>query len=507
MPDFKVLRGSAVISSGQASLTLTDGVDYTLESGIAGDAWFFAIANNHFTGMGRTSAGGNQNADDVTVSFTYSGNNVTLTRSGTANNCRVDWQIVQYIGASGGANEIKVRAKGELSTTAASVSVALPGSVVNSSKVVPWVAGQRTNHTGRNNWNRGLFTSEVSGGDAVFDRSATGNTGWVSYALVEFTGSAWSVGYEEFAATSTNDAVAITAVADASKTFLHATYRYAFDGGMGLDDASNRVHLEDESTIRATSTTSLVLSEKIHSVWLIENDGMSVDRYIGTMAGSGEEEVADIAITSVSDTEQVITTLSNDSTGVGVAFPRGYINHLLLNSTTLRLRQSDNGQTSRYAFEVVTLPETSGPPDLNGTGLAQESGSDVASGSGSVAYPNLSASGAPQETGSDTVTGSGVVAFPDLTAFGSPVEVGSDAASGAGSVAFPEISGSGAVQEADNDNAVGSGFVTAPLITGSGAVVEREDIAAGRGNIVFIRYRGGRSRSTAAIKRIAVGGR
>ncbi|MEM8628422.1 MAG: hypothetical protein AAGF32_10860, partial [Pseudomonadota bacterium] len=144
MPDFKVLRGSNVIPSGQTSLTLTDGVEYTLEDGIADDAWFFQIAANHFTGMGRTSGGNNQNADDVTVRVSHSGNNTTLTRVGAANDCRVDWQVVQYIGPSGGANEIKVRAKGGTSTTGATATIALPGTVANSAVVVPLITGQAT---------------------------------------------------------------------------------------------------------------------------------------------------------------------------------------------------------------------------------------------------------------------------------------------------------------------------------------------------------------------------
>ena len=81
-----VQRGSSVIPSGQTALPLTNGVDYT----VTGDDWFVQIANNHFTGMGRTASGSNQNLDDVSVRVSHSGSDTTFTRVGSANDCRVD---------------------------------------------------------------------------------------------------------------------------------------------------------------------------------------------------------------------------------------------------------------------------------------------------------------------------------------------------------------------------------------------------------------------------------
>ena len=94
---------------------------------------------------------------------------------------------------------------------------------------------------------------------------------------------------------------------------------------------------------------------------------MTVSRYTGTMAGTGEEEVFNVPISAVGDPDQTLTTLTNDSTGSGTAFPRGFINHMLTANDNVLLRQSDNGQTSRYAIEVVELPQSSTPPEPDPT--------------------------------------------------------------------------------------------------------------------------------------------
>ena len=119
--DFKVIHGNSVILSGSNILTLTNGADYTLEPGVTEEDCFVRIVNTRLTGTGRTEDGGTQNLDDFTVQISNPQDILTsfnFERVGSSlNNCRVTWEIIQYIGAEGGANEIKVRtAVGGLST-------------------------------------------------------------------------------------------------------------------------------------------------------------------------------------------------------------------------------------------------------------------------------------------------------------------------------------------------------------------------------------------------------
>ncbi len=364
MPDFKVLRGSAVIASGQTALTLTEGTSFTLEPGIASEAWFFRITSNHFTGMGRTSGGGNQNVDDFTVSVGYSGNNVILRRYGGANNCRVDWEIVQYIGASGGPNEIIVRQTSQPSVAsgAQTHSTALAGSVSDAGRVIPFITGQRSSYNSRSNVNRTLFTSNIVGSNVVLDRGTSGSSATVSFAVVEFTGSNWSITKQVNTARSgTNQTVSLsTALTDYTKAFIHPTYLYRTTGTVGLDDASERVRLTSNTQMNFWAATGTDAANKEHIVWIAENPDMTVNEYTGTMAGPGEEEIDDIAVAQVADVAQTSVMVSNDSTGAGTAFPRGFINATLLSDSTVRLRQSDNGQTSDYSILVIEWPEDTG---------------------------------------------------------------------------------------------------------------------------------------------------
>ncbi|MEM9286753.1 MAG: hypothetical protein AAGA36_00295 [Pseudomonadota bacterium] len=355
--DFTVLRGSGVILAGQTSLTLQEGVDFTLEPGIASTAWFAFISNTHFTGMGSTT-GGQANANNFTVSLSYAGNDVVFTRDGNTGTCRVDWQILQYVGPVGGVNEIQVRDKASFGHSTDIVNRALPGSVIDTSKVVPWITGQRDNTGSRDTVNRALHTAIISGGSIQFRRGNPGGTATVSYAVVELTGSAWAVDSYEFSSASQNYSVAITSIGDLAEAFLQCHFRYETTSNAGLDDCSVRVHLEAVDSLRVTATTGVDANLKTHVVWVMSNPNISVDRVLGEMAGVGNEEVDDVAVPQVAQLDEAFTMLSNNSTGGGNFFPRGFVNHLLLDDSTVRLRQSDDGQTSEFALEVVQLPRS-----------------------------------------------------------------------------------------------------------------------------------------------------
>ncbi len=152
---FKILRGSSIIAASADTLTLTKGVDFTLESGIASDAWFFIITSNHNTGMGSTS-GGSQAPDDVTVTVEYSGSNVVLTRAliGGGGNNRVDWQIVQYVGGAGGAERDQGARKRRHHAHGHQPDGRVAGTVGAAADVVPFITGQRAETSANGNYNQ-----------------------------------------------------------------------------------------------------------------------------------------------------------------------------------------------------------------------------------------------------------------------------------------------------------------------------------------------------------------
>jgi len=394
--DFKIIRGSSIMAAGNATLTLTEGTDFDLESGIASTAWFCMISNSHFSGMGRTVGGGNQNTDDYTVRMTYSGDNIVFTREGTANDNRIDWQIIQYVGSASGANEIIVRQKGLITVTSGSVTnTDTISGISNVADCVPWITAQSGDDVSRNDSQGHLFKLSISGTTLTATRGEGTSEGYVSYAIIEFTGSNWSVQKHEFSC-DTGTATLSPSVT-LSRTFYHAQYTTT-DNACGLDDASCQIRIST-TTLTSDVATSTNLTNKINRVFVISNSDTTTDTMMKVqwldnllMDGSTEEEIQDTTITAVGSLDNTgIMSATNDCTGTGTAFPRGFINQYLNSTTVVRSRQSDNGQTQYMSIAIVEFPKSSsssehhdGTSSITETMQLSSSGDKTGTGTGDI---------------------------------------------------------------------------------------------------------------------------
>jgi prepilin-type N-terminal cleavage/methylation domain-containing protein len=373
--DFKVIHGNSVILSGNRTLTLrNNSVDYTLEPGVTTEDCFVRIVNTRLTGIGRTSGGGSQNLDDYTVQISNPENILTsfnFERVGSTNNCRVTWEIIQYIGAEGGANEIKVRtAVGGLSTTATAISGASLSNISNKDKAVIYITGQSGNNTGTGEWNECLFTSDfiASGSNWIprFSRGSAEDRGQVSYAVVEFTGSNWR-NIQRITFNSRGSTVTIPIpLLDPTKTFLHCQYRYVTNTytDSGLDDSGETVKVLSTTQLTSGRRTSTDQSSKYHVVWVIENT-QSTGKYMIVQHVSGprtdnvapEEHVWSEVINGVRALDEASiqgeTLASYDS---GTAYPIGSEGLVITSTTNLNRIQSDMGQDCDYAHCIVQFP-------------------------------------------------------------------------------------------------------------------------------------------------------
>ena len=367
--DFKVIHGNSIIPSGSNSLTLTNGVDYNLEPGVAAEDCFVRIVNTRLTGIGKTSGGGQQNLRHFTVQISNPENIINsfnFERVGSTNNCRVTWEIIQYIGAEGGANEIKVRtAVGGLSTTAISVDGPSLGNISDINKAVIYITGQSGSNTGTGEWNECLFTAEFKD-DSVphFSRGRDTDTGRVSYAVVEFTGNNWRniqrVTFNSCGSTVDLDEPLL----DVTKTFLHCQYTYVKNGDSGLDDSGETVEVLSTTQLRSRRRTSTDASLKHHVVWIIENiqsggNYMIVQHIHGTRTDNNqpEEHVWSEAINEVRALDEAsIQGETLASKGTGRAYPRGSEGLVITSTTNLNRIQSDTGQDCDYAHSIVQFP-------------------------------------------------------------------------------------------------------------------------------------------------------
>lgn len=357
---FKIQRGSGIMSSGSATLTITSGVDFTAPTS---STFFFRISNSMYTGMGKTSGGGSQNVDDFTSWISSeSASSVTFSRYGTSNDNRIDWELIEYIGAVGGDNEIEVQ----------KYIITLPSAIPTSTQSISevsgnsaiWITGQASASNGRNNAGSLLHTVTFNSTTEVQAQSQASTVERkVSIAVVDFIGSNWTVDsyLAEYTGRPTNVTITSRAMVN---TFILKHWRYNV-ATSGLDDSSVRVSMTTDTNIELYNT-STATGNKFAQLYVISNPDITVDRYGATMSGTEEEEIFNQVITSVTS-EETLLNMSNDSTGSGTAFPRGAINYTLSAEDNVLLRQSDNGQTSIYRLEVITLPQDIGAivPEFN----------------------------------------------------------------------------------------------------------------------------------------------
>ncbi|MEK6821403.1 MAG: hypothetical protein AABY11_03330, partial [archaeon] len=107
--DFKIQRGVTSIATATTAVTITAGVDYTAPADI--NRAFIRLVTTKNSGSGHDSGGGTQ-GPGVYSAYIADGNNlltsVTFTRNiVSAANTRIQWEIIEYVGPTGGPNEIR----------------------------------------------------------------------------------------------------------------------------------------------------------------------------------------------------------------------------------------------------------------------------------------------------------------------------------------------------------------------------------------------------------------
>jgi hypothetical protein len=366
--DFEIQRGT--FSMTATTQVLTAGVDYIAPS--ASTSAFIRITNTHHTGAGRGALGGDQNADDISVYIENPSNilnSITFRRIGAADNTRVSWEIIEFIGEPGSDNEIIVRNQqvvtyGATSITATGTAVS---GIIDDADVVVFITGQATPDIGLTNYNalqstsawlsasnQPVFTRGVSGSDAVR----------VSYAVVEFVGPNWFIQRAEHTYTSagTTETQSITPVNSLSRTFLHTQKRVG-NALTGMDEFGAEVWLSSIGQVsfflQSGATTP---SAQTSVAWVIENiqtsaGAMEVTRSNGTTNGGVEPLTVSVPIgKTLSDTTNASIFINNRAAGTGTNYPRPILGATIASSTHYQLWRSDTGTAADYRTEIVEWP-------------------------------------------------------------------------------------------------------------------------------------------------------
>jgi len=325
--DFKIQRGSTLIAAGDTNATITAGTDYDAPTGEA----FIRIVSTRLSGGGYTGGGGTQPPDHHMVTINNPeniGTSITFERSASDPtwNTYFEWEIIEYVGSAGDVNEIKVRNASTITVGGASATTGMISGIVDDSDIVVFITGQRTDGSASGNVDRGLHTAQWNsvGDTATFTRGDSNNNGYVSYAVVEFTGSNWKiqrVTHQQTAAGPQTENPG-TQLEDINKTFLHVQTR---TNSGNLDEQgvetwiSSTTQLSFERDSLATATQNVV-------AWVIENNQtystpMSVEHISGSRGTGGPEpDIYTETITTVNamTSSLTINATASDTGGIGV---------------------------------------------------------------------------------------------------------------------------------------------------------------------------------------------
>lgn len=273
-------------------------------------------------------------------------------------------QLVEYIGPTGGPNEVIVRAVQDFTGTALTFDGPAIAGIVTLAKVVPFIfIGS--------NLNSNATQSHTAHAEVVFDgvnnvvRMTKGEavaTLSVRVYVVEFVGSNWSVQKvtHAFAVSDTNEDDVISAVTLAN-SWVYSTYK-----GANGTNAQNLwyVWLFNTTTLRhrvkvrvnGQTTKSYVISnpQMTVAVYGADPDGVS-----DLVAGGSVPETRNITITAIPDLSAALVSCHMGSDAA--VTNGGMVTMVDLNSTTnVRVRRSENSGDTEYKIQVVDLSQAIG---------------------------------------------------------------------------------------------------------------------------------------------------
>lgn len=395
---FETIIGVTQIASSAATKTITEGTDYTLPAGASATNCFVRLANTRHTGMGRQDGTSSDHPlEDFGVHIDHPGGNITndirFTRAGTpAYDCEVRYEILCYIGPSGGANEFIVRGTATVSGTGQTLTGTTLTNITDNADVVVFLTGQSQTNSASANWEEMLFSASLvanaSNWDPTFTRgtSSTAGTATVSYAVVEWVGSNWSV--DRFSTTSdpgtywspTNNssntiAHGLTIANIAKAAIIEAQYNVD-DNTTNVLSSGDAFYLDSATNIRRWRRSSLTTHTL--TAWVIQNsqddasarnfkvqrgeyrdDSINVSdpRTISIDLDTGFTQEVGTVVDIVAPLDETSLVASSSSDGSGSWYPRGSFNYWIVDASTISYKMSNDDEERRSAFEIIEWPE------------------------------------------------------------------------------------------------------------------------------------------------------
>jgi len=343
-------------------------------------------SSNRKSTAGCNGCTGNLEGDDLAGARTLTATG-TLTyyreSSSITSNMRFNTSIMEYIGPSGGNNEMIVRGRYAitLNGTTNSTTQSLSG-ISNAADCIPFITGIMNNST----------TDDADSGSAIayLENSTTlrvrkgsnGNNVTVYVTVVEFTGSNWTILHGDSGSVSADTGTVTlrdgadgtgtaTDVSDWAEAVIFSQH-IGDTGASGTNDAIADnwpvmdLGSDDQSVDWTFHGDHDSAGTNRHFVHVLNNTGLSVTRYQNTSSTSGETTI-DITSAGLSNTNEALIVGSSTSSGTGTAYGRGYRNYYLNSSTQAAHWSHRSGNTNAHEIQIVDLSGLTSvtPPEMN----------------------------------------------------------------------------------------------------------------------------------------------
>jgi hypothetical protein len=344
---------------------------------------FCLSGNNRKVSGGWDSAVGTMEADDLAGTARLTAvDTITYERpsGAAAATARFDTEILDYTGAAGGPSEFIVRGRytsGIISAGVATATVAISG-VVDPNRCIPIILGIWTDEA-TDGANRGsAFVYLDSAIQATVNCGGTSGRVIVRFAVVEFTGSEWSVGHGRStigAHAFDQGSIGLVEEADGDTTsgtpFSVGNWDTACIFGQGKGDSLNDFNeaIADQWPIYEPYTGGSA-SYNLGRVWyqfhadhdstlqtlfvhVLQHNRMNVQRMSDTQSLGGAMNVT-IPV-ALSDMSGAFVIVSRTSSGTGTEYGRGWVNARITSTTNVELWAHRTGTVVASRIQVVDV--------------------------------------------------------------------------------------------------------------------------------------------------------
>ncbi|WP_298346118.1 LamG-like jellyroll fold domain-containing protein [uncultured Algibacter sp.] len=378
--------------------------------------------NNRKTHGGPQTNSGNRPGDDMAGARQLTSvNTLTYYRESNSDSrdMRFNTSIWEYIGQSGGDNELIVRGRFAISLdgTANNVTQVISG-IISANKCIPFITGIMNNATSQDADSATAIAYLEDSTTLRVQKGSNANDVTVYITLVEFTGTNWTVLHGD-SGNSSLDSGSITLrdgsdgtgtptnVSSWNESVIFSHFR-ADTNASGVNDAiSDLWPVTDPGSNDQTVDWTFHHNHDSegsnrHFVHILSNTGLNVTRFQNTSRNAGETAI-DITTAGLSDVNQALIVGSSSSSGRGTAYGRGWRNYYLNSTTEAAHWVHRNNNTLSHEIQIIDLSglqTTYSGPEINIVG----NGIDIPDGNTAISLTDFTDFGDIEATGAVSVS-------------------------------------------------------------------------------------------------------